>query len=88
LCLQKRRNGNAAKERERWARAVRTVVKASRNDADCTQEELGDRIGLTRDQIANLELGRRGIAAHEFIMIAKALDLSPEVLLQRVLRWA
>lgn len=77
----------AAKDLERWARAARTVVKASRNDADCTQEELGKRIGFTRDQIANMEGGRREIAVSEFIVIAKALKLDPKVLLDRVLGW-
>ena len=75
------------KERERWDRAVLAVIAASRNDSDVTQGELADRLGWTRTQVVNIEHGRRAIRASDLIMIAKALNLEPETLLRRIMRW-
>jgi transcriptional regulator with XRE-family HTH domain len=82
--------GNAAKqkERERLNRAIVTMIRAARDDADLTQQELADRLGLTHRQIVNMEHQRRAIHASEFIMIAKALNISPTTLLERVLSWS
>lgn len=75
------------KERERLNRIVQTVAKASRDDADLTQQELADKIGLSRDQVANMESGRREVSVSDLIMMSKALGLDPRVLLERMLRW-
>jgi Plasmid maintenance system antidote protein len=75
------------KDRERWNRAILTVIRAARDDADVTQKELADRLGLTHRQVVNIEHGRRAIHASDMIMIAKALNVDPETLLRRILRW-
>lgn len=75
------------KERERWNRAVVTVVRAARDDADVTQQELANRLGFTHRQVVNMEHGRRAIHASDLIMIAKALNEDPETLMRRIVRW-
>lgn len=48
-----------APDRERLERAVRIVLKASRQDRDLSQKELAQKMGWSRNQVANLESGRR-----------------------------
>ena len=40
-------------DRERLSRVVRTVISASRQDLDVSQEELAARLGWSRNQVAN-----------------------------------
>ena len=56
-------------------------------DADVEQKELARRIGVTRNVIANLETGRRILTVADFVMIARALNVSADTLLRRVLQW-
>jgi transcriptional regulator with XRE-family HTH domain len=73
--------------RSKWHRAVVTVLAASRRDANMTQEDLALRLGWHRTRIAKIESGERRIDVPEFINIANALNIAPETLLARVLRW-
>jgi transcriptional regulator with XRE-family HTH domain len=75
------------KERDRLNRAIVTVIRAARDDADVTQQELANRLGFTHRQVVNMEHGRRAIHASDLIMIAKALNEDPETLMRRILRW-
>lgn len=75
------------KERDRWNRAIVTVIRAARDDADVTQQELANRLGFTHRQVVNMEHGRRAIHASDLIMVAKALNEDPETLMRRILRW-
>jgi transcriptional regulator with XRE-family HTH domain len=82
--------GNRAalqKQRARWERVASIVLTATRNDLDVSQRELAARLGWTRNVIANLETGRRGLTLSDFLLIAGALNINPEILLQRILRW-
>lgn len=73
--------------RARWERVTRIVLAGTRNDLDVSQRELAIRLGWTRNMIANLEAGRRGVRLSDFLLIATALNISPDTLLQRILRW-
>lgn len=75
------------KERERWNRAIVTVIRAARDDADVTQQELADRLGFTHRQVVNMEHGRRAIHASDVIMIARALNVDAQKLWRRILDW-
>ena len=46
-----------------------------------TQAELGHRIGLSRTSVTNIESGRHHVSLRQFLLIAKALEISPEALL-------
>lgn len=63
------------------------MLRVSRNDSDLTQTDLGTVLGWTRNQVANVEGGRRPVHLVDFLMIAKALNIDPLALLHRVLRW-
>jgi transcriptional regulator with XRE-family HTH domain len=75
------------KQRARWERVASVVLTATRNDLDVSQRELAVRLGWSRNVIANLETGRRSLTLSDFLLIASALNISAEILLQRILRW-
>ncbi len=63
------------------------VLAATRRDKDVSQEALADRLGVSRDVVANIEAGRRRVEVSDLILIGRALDVDPEVLFRRVMRW-
>jgi ribosome-binding protein aMBF1 (putative translation factor) len=73
--------------RDRWNRAVRAVWTASRRDADLSQAALAAKLRLTRDIVASIEAGRRRIEFADVMLLAEALELEPETIFQRILRW-
>jgi len=77
----------AEAQRERWNRAVVAVLAATRRDKDVSQEALADKLGVSRDVVANIEAGRRRVEVSDLILIGRALDVDPEVLFRRVMRW-
>jgi transcriptional regulator with XRE-family HTH domain len=50
-------------------------VRAGRAQVRLTQDQLAQRVGLTRSSITNLELGRQKIQVHTLCAIADALRL-------------
>ena len=61
------------------------LVQAHRNRlGGMTQAELGQRIGLSRTSVTNIERGRHHVSLDQFILIAEALQIPPEVLLPSV----
>jgi transcriptional regulator with XRE-family HTH domain len=68
-------------------RAVITVIAATRREAGLTQEDLAKRLRWHRSTIAKIEAGERRVDVAEFIKIAEALKVAPELLFTRVLRW-
>jgi DNA-binding XRE family transcriptional regulator len=63
------------------------TVSSSRKDMDLTQEELAKHMGWSREVLSNIEQGRRSVTVADLILIARALNLDPETLFRRVLRW-
>jgi transcriptional regulator with XRE-family HTH domain len=75
------------REREKLERAILAVAKASREDADLDRHELAERLGLTYNQIVNMEHGRRAMSLVDFVLLAKAIGKDPGELLKRVVSW-
>lgn len=75
------------KDRARWERVAGIVLAGTRRDLEVSQRELAHRLGWSRNMIANIETGRRSMNLGEFIIVARALNVGPEILLQRILRW-
>jgi ribosome-binding protein aMBF1 (putative translation factor) len=78
---------NLGEIRRMLAGRVSTILKASRIDADVSQEKLATLLGWTRNMIANLETGRRVVRVDDLVVIARALNIEPERLLRRILQW-
>lgn len=57
------------------------LVRSAREHAELTQDELAQRVGLTRTSITNIENGRQNIQVHTLYAIAEALNLPTSALL-------
>ena len=53
-------------------------IKEIRKDNNLTQDEFGDKIGVSRSVIANIELGRVDAKDHMVKLIAKEFDVNEE----------
>jgi transcriptional regulator with XRE-family HTH domain len=60
-------------------------VRAARDDAGLSQEELASRVGLSRGSIANIERGAQRVALHTFVEIAAALGVDSVRLIPQTL---
>ena len=78
---------NPGELRRVLADRVSTILRASREDSDVSQEKLATQLGWTRNTVANLECGRRAVGFVDFVVIARALHIDPERLLRRILQW-
>jgi transcriptional regulator with XRE-family HTH domain len=59
-------------------------VRTRREDLKLTQADLANRAGVSRSSIANIETGRQAILLHQFIGLARALELPWEELMPTV----
>jgi len=74
-------------EEERWARGARTVLRALRNDADLSQEQLAARMEWTPRQVVNLESGRKAMQINYVVRYARALRIDPAVAFAQIVSW-
>jgi transcriptional regulator with XRE-family HTH domain len=65
----------------RFYEEVGRRLRRARLDAGLTQQELSDRVELSRASIANIEAGRQQFPLHALMLFARALDVKPESLL-------
>jgi|SRR5579871_4768646 len=77
----------SVKRGERWNAVAATILCGTRRELNVSQQELADRLGWTRNMIANLESGRRPFRLSDLFHLAEALKVGPEVLLFRMMRW-
>jgi transcriptional regulator with XRE-family HTH domain len=57
------------------------LVRRHRMRLNLTQDQLADRVGLSRTSITNIEKGRQKVLIHHLIHLAESLQVSPEALL-------
>lgn len=62
-------------------RRLGTRIAEHRKTQDLTQAQLGELIGITQQQIASFEIGRRRIPVSALPLLAKALNVSIEALI-------
>lgn len=62
------------------------AIKAARVDLKMRQEELGEKVGLTRTSIINIEQGRQRVLLGDIFHFAKALKMKPLKLFNAVSR--
>jgi transcriptional regulator with XRE-family HTH domain len=74
-------------EEERWARGARTVLRAYRDDADLTQEQLAARIGWTPRMVVNLESGRKAMQIRHVVRVVRALGIEPAAAFVQIGNW-
>lgn len=72
-----------ARQRDPLYEALGRQVRSAREQARLTQEELAQRLGLTRTSVTNIEQGRQKIQVHTLYAIADAFGINVEMLLPR-----
>jgi transcriptional regulator with XRE-family HTH domain len=60
------------------------ILKQTRLDMGLTQQDVADRLDKPQSYIAKLENSERRIDVIEFIKLAKALDIDPRSLFEKV----
>jgi transcriptional regulator with XRE-family HTH domain len=60
------------------------MLIAARKDADLTQERLGAILGRHQSFVAKYEGGERRLDVIEFVLICRAIGISPERLIKRL----
>lgn len=66
---------------ERLYKEFGRVLRDRRKNAHLTQQELADRVGLSRTSITNIELGRQHTPLHFLYSLASAVGTLPDQLL-------
>lgn len=56
-------------------------IAKARNDADLTQQQLADRLGILQPQLASYEVGRRRVPVSLLPRLAHTLNIAVEVLI-------
>lgn len=59
-------------------------VAKLRLDRGLTQEQLAERMGVSRNHIADIELGARNTGVWSILLIARALEVRPGELLDHI----
>ena len=67
--------------------AVATIVMASRNEANVSQEQLAQAIGWSKSRLVRVEKGRGKVDLHEIFAIARALGIDPILMMIRIHLW-
>lgn len=75
------------RQRDQLDRAMVATIISTRKDSDVTQAELAERMGWSREIVSNIEQGRRDVSITDLILMARALNVDPETIFRRVLRW-
>jgi DNA-binding XRE family transcriptional regulator len=68
-------NPETAVPKTGFYRKLAERVRARREALGLTQAELAEKADVSRSSIANLETGRQAILVHQFVGLAKALEL-------------
>ena len=58
------------------------AIKAARCERGITQQELSERLGMSRGSIANIEVGRQRILLSDIFEFAKVLKVKPITLFE------
>jgi transcriptional regulator with XRE-family HTH domain len=60
------------------------LLRSARNKVGLSQQELAERVDLSRPSVVNIELGRQGISLEQLYLFASALGVSAAELLPNI----
>lgn len=72
---------------ERWRRTAGAVIGAAIKDSDRKQIEVARALGISENVLSEIVQGHRKTELGEIVLIAKAIDEDPLVLIRRILSW-
>jgi Helix-turn-helix domain len=72
-------------ERERIARALMSVLRMTRQDADLSQRDMGERLGYSDDVVSNMESLRTPISFADTVLWVRQCRLDEAELFEQLL---
>lgn len=72
---------------QRWRKTVGAVIAAAIRDSDRKQNEVAKAVGISENVLSEIVQGHRKTELGEIVMIAKALNEDPLILIRRMLNW-
>jgi plasmid maintenance system antidote protein VapI len=71
----------------RWRKTVGAVIAAAIKDSDRKQVEVAKALGMSENVLSEIVQGHRKTELGEIVLIAKAINEDPLVLIRRMLSW-
>ena len=84
---EKARKSAQRKVLQRWRKTVGAVIGTSIRDSDRKQVQVAQAIGMSENTLSEIVQGHRKTELGEIVLIAKAINTDPLVLMRRVLNW-
>ena len=84
---EKARKSAQRKVLQRWRKTVGAVIGTSIKDSDRKQVQVAQAIGMSENTLSEIVQGHRKTELGEIVLIAKAINADPLVLMRRVLNW-
>jgi hypothetical protein len=72
---------------QRWRKTVGAVIGAAIRDSDRKQIQVAKSVGISENVLSEIVQGRRKTELGEIVLIAKAINEDPLVLIRRMLSW-
>jgi len=72
---------------QRWRKTVGAVIGSSIRDCDRKQLEVAKLVGMSENVLSEIVQGHRKTELGEIVLIAKAINAEPLVLIRRMLNW-
>ncbi len=72
---------------QRWRKTVGAVIGTSIRDSDRKQFQVAKAVGMSENTLSEIVQGHRKTELGEIVLIAKAIDEQPLVLIRRMLSW-
>lgn len=72
---------------QRWRKTVGAVIAAAIRDSDRKQNQVAQAVGMSENVLSEIVQGHRKTELGEIVMIARAINEDPLVLIRRMLSW-
>jgi plasmid maintenance system antidote protein VapI len=72
---------------QRWRKSVGAVIGTSIKDSDHKQFQVAKTVGISENTLSEIVQGHRKTELGEIVLLAKAIDEDPLVLIRRMLNW-
>jgi hypothetical protein len=72
---------------QRWRKTVGAVIGTSIKDSDRKQLQVAKVVGMSENVLSEIVQGHRKTELGEIVLIAKAINADPIVLIRRMLNW-
>jgi hypothetical protein len=84
---EKARKSVQGKILQRWRKTVGAVIGTSIRDSDRKQLQVAKVVGMSENVLSEIVQGHRKTELGEIVLIAKAINADPLVLIRRMLNW-